>query len=88
MRKKPAYLVEKKRFVHRYPSKALNEEAAAVAFYSNDYCSYSLLSTSYVHVVHININVTIQHPRLGMLCIPRCGAVRGAARLVVLNNYT
>jgi hypothetical protein len=22
-----------------------------------------------------------------MLCIPRCGAVRGAARLVVLNNY-
>ena len=34
-----------------------------------------------------NKMVTIQHPRLGMLCIPRCGAVRGAARLVVLNNY-
>jgi hypothetical protein len=34
------------------------------------------------------IIVTIQHPRLGMLCIPRCGAVRGAARLVrMLNNY-
>ena len=26
--------------------------------------------------------VTIQHPRLGMLRIPRCGAVRGVERLV------
>ena len=26
--------------------------------------------------------VTIQHPRLGMLRIPRCRAARGAARLV------
>ena len=30
----------------------------------------------------IKIKVTIQHPRLGMLRIPRCGAARGAARLV------
>ena len=28
------------------------------------------------------MDVTIQNPRLGMLRIPRCGAARGAARLV------
>ena len=32
--------------------------------------------------ISIKIKVTIQHPRLGMLRIPRCGAARGAARLV------
>ena len=28
------------------------------------------------------MDVTIQQPRLGMLRIPRCGAARGAVRLV------
>ena len=32
--------------------------------------------------ISIKIKVTIQHLRLGMLRIPRCGAARGAARLV------
>ena len=27
---------------------------------------------------YLQFNVTIPHPRLGMLRIPRCGAVRGA----------
>ena len=32
--------------------------------------------------MYIKIQVTIQHHRLGMLRIPRCGAARCAARLI------
>ena len=32
--------------------------------------------------MYIKIQVTIQHHRFGMLRIPRCGAARGAARLI------